>query len=206
MINLPLTDSLRPRVATLGGGRELQYFPGSTDLVKLDFLYEAGSAYQSQLLCAAATNKLMTLATSHMDSAALSEFMDYRGVILENNNTPTQSSLTVYMLRRHADEVLPVVADILREPAFAEDDFRIWQKAKHQEIATMEQRTSHIARRIFYEALFGRQHHLGAYAIADDVDKLTVAALRDHFAKRYAPGIGGMVAAGKVDDGLINHQ
>lgn len=68
----------------------------------------------------------------------------------------------------------------------------------------MEQRTSHIARRIFYEALFGRQHRLGAYAIADDVDKLTVAALRDHFAKRYAPGIGGMVAAGKVDDGLIN--
>ena len=203
MINLPSTASLLPREVVLEGGRTVYTFPGSTELVKLDFLYEAGSVYQSQRLCSAATNKLLAAATRKMNSSEVSEFMDYRGVILEHNNTPNQSMLTVYMLRRHADEVIPIVADMLSVPAFAEDDFRLWQKNRRQELATMEQRTSHIARRMFYQSLFGEEHPLGVYATVGDVDKLELASLRSHFAKYYSGGAGAIVAAGCVDDGLM---
>lgn len=154
MINLPATDTLVPREVPLGNGRMLHVFNSSTDLVKIDFLYEAGSIYQPQLLCAAAANKLMTVATDNMKASELSEFMDFRGVILEPNNTLTQSSLTVYMLRRYADEVLPVVAEILQRPAFDADDFRLWQANRRQELATSMQRTPDMARRLFYQSLF----------------------------------------------------
>ena len=202
MINLPSTETLVPREVCLGGGRVLKVFDSAIDLVKLDFLYEAGSIYQPQLLCAAAANKLMTEATADMSSAELSEFMDFRGIILEPNNTLTSSLLTVYMLRRHAGEVLPVVADILKRPAFVEDDFRLWQAKRRQELVTAEQRTRDMARRLFYKELFGTRHPLGWYAEVDDVDSLNLDIVKDYFHCRYDCGPCGIVAAGKVDEEL----
>ncbi len=69
MISLPTTESLLPREVSLGNGRVLHVFGSNTELVKLDFLYEAGSLYQQQLLCAAAANKLMTCCRSSWTSA-----------------------------------------------------------------------------------------------------------------------------------------
>ncbi|MBR4506266.1 MAG: insulinase family protein [Bacteroidales bacterium] len=203
MINIPATETLMPREVALGGGRTLKVFGGSTDLVKLDFLYEAGSIYQPQLLCATAANKLMTMATESMTAADLSEFMDFRGVILENSNTLTHSGLTVYMLRRYADEVLPVVAEILKHPAMGEDDYRLWQVNRKQELATMEQRTPNMARRLFNQSIFGAQHPLGWHADVADVDRLALATVKEYFHGRYDGGPCGIVAAGKVDDGLV---
>lgn len=202
MINLPATDTLVPREVPLGNGRMLHVFNSSTDLVKIDFLYEAGSIYQPQLLCAAAANKLMTVATDNMKASELSEFMDFRGVILEPNNTLTQSSLTVYMLRRYADEVLPVVAEILQRPAFDADDFRLWQANRRQELATSMQRTPDMARRLFYQSLFGPKHPLGWHAEVEDVDRLQLDTLKGYFAERYCGGPCDIVAAGHVDDTL----
>ncbi len=204
MISLPATETLLPRELPLGNGRVLQVFASDTELVKLDFLYEAGSIYQPQLLCAAAANKLMTAATESMAAEVLSEFMDFRGVILEPNNTLTHSTLTVYMLRRYADEVLPVVAEIMQRPAFAEEDFRLWQTNRRQELATLEQRTSHIARRLFYKSLFGEHHPLGWYATVEDVDKLSLETIRRHYDNYYSNGPCTIVASGKVDDGLVD--
>lgn len=202
MISLPTTESLLPREVSLGNGRVLHVFGSNTELVKLDFLHEAGSLYQQQLLCAAAANKLMTVATENMVADVLSEFMDFRGVILEPNNTLTHSTITVYMLRRYADEVLPVVAEMLQRPAFAEEDFRLWQANRRQELATLEQRTSHIARRLFYKSLFGVHHPLGWYATVEDVDKLSIEAIRRHYNNYYSNGPCAIVASGKVDNGL----
>ncbi len=203
MIVLPATETLVPRVVSLGGGRAMQVFDSNIDLVKLDFLYEAGSLYQPQLLCAAATNKLMTVATEGMDANALSEFMDFRGVILEPNNTLTHSTLTVYMLRRYAADVLPVVADILQRPALAEDDFRLWQVNRRQELATIEQRTPDMAHRLFFNSLFGPKHPLGRYARVSDVDALALETVKNYFREHYGKGPCGIVAAGNVDDNLV---
>lgn len=202
MIKLPATETLLPREVVFGDGRTLQVFDSATDLVKLDFLYEAGSLYQPQLLCAGAANKLMTEATEAMDAAELSEFMDFRGVTIEPNNTLTHSTLTVYMLRRYADEVLPVVADMLRHPAFAEEDYRLWQANRRQELAMLMQRTANMARRLFYQSLFGPQHPLGWYAKVEDVDRLRLETIRKHFADRYCDGPYAIVAAGHVDEDL----
>ena len=177
MIALPPTTDLQP----VRQG-DLRLFPSSTtEMLRLDLLFEAGSAYQPVPLCAAAANKLPTLATEHMDAAALSEFMDYRGVIIEIDNDVQQCRQTFYLLRRHADEVLPVVADMVLRPAFAEGDFRTWQARKRQEILAAEQRTSVQARRLFYEALFGPDHPLGRHATADDALSLDLGAVRSHF-------------------------
>lgn len=202
MITIPDIATLVPQKHRLSGGGDIYCFPGATEFVKLDVVFEAGSMYQPQSTCATAALKLATKATAGMDSSSLAEFLDYRGVIVDSTITPMQAVLTVYMLRRHAAEVLPVVADMLKRPAFAPADFVVWQSQRRQELATLEQRTSHVARRMFYQTLFGENHPLGRYAVASDVDKLSLDTVRGYFRDRFHLENSMIVVSGKTDGEL----
>ena len=200
MILLPPSHTLEPRL--IDG---IYCFPSeSTQLVKLDLLFEAGSAYQPQSLCALAANKLFYVATQHLDSARMAEFLDYRGVIVESDSQTQQSRLTLYFLRRYADELLPVVGSMLKEPAFGEDDFMVWRDKRRQEIAAGCQRTPTVARRLYYETLFGEAHPLGHYATVEDADRLDLGAVRQYYDSRYRRGPVAVVLAGAVDEALVN--
>lgn len=196
MIAIPDTTLLLP----VSRGSNLYLFPSSsTELVKLDLLAEAGSAYQLRKLCASATAKLMTVATQEMESAAMAEFMDFRGIVCESDIEVQQTTLTLYFLRRYAGEVLPVVRDMVCCPRFDEGDFEVWRNQRRQDILQQELETSTVARRTFYETLFTKEHPLGRYATAADTDKLTVADIQAHHAARYGLDRMTIVAAGNVD-------
>lgn len=197
-LSLPSIDILSPREE---GGIFL--FPSdSTELVKLDLLFEAGSAYQHKKLSASATVKLMTVATETMHSAELAEFMDYRGILIETDSQIQQATLTFYFLRRYADELMPVVRDMLVRPMFHSDDFRVWRERRRQEMLSAEQRPSALARREFYRRLFGEDHPLGAFATPSDLDWLSIEDIRAHHLERYKVANMTVVLAGAVDEEL----
>jgi len=202
MISIPEPEFLMP----VRHGERLYAFPFSgTELVKLDLLCEAGAAFQPLKLSAAAANKLMTVATQSMDSAALSEFFDFRGILIESNSDVLQASTTLYFLRRYADELLPVVHDIVSRPAFNNDDFEVWRAQRRKKIMQFEQKTAAIARRMFYSTLFDEQHPLGGFATVTDADILTVDAVKAYHQSRYSPEKMTVVVAGNVDDALIGN-
>ena len=199
MIAIPSNNLLQPRICN-----GIYCFPSeSTPIVKLDLLFEAGSAYQPQPLCATAANRLCTVATADMDAARLAEYMDYRGIIIEPDTQAWQSSLSVYFLRRYAEEVLPVLGNMLRSPAFAKEDFNVWCGEKRQQLAAHEMASTHVARRLFYHTLYGDSHPLGRYAVAADVERLDVDTVRCFHQEHYRRGANAIVLAGKVDDELI---
>lgn len=202
MISIPSPDTLQP---TKHNGCYL--FPSaSTPLLKLDILFEAGSAYQHRPLCAAATSKLLSVATTDIDALRMAEFLDFRGIVIEANSDIYQSALTVYMLRRFADQALPIVKRMITQPAFNSDDLLTWCRKKKNEIAALEQQTPHLARRLFYRTLFGDTHPLGRYATPDDADRLTPDDLRRHFDQCYLHGPSAIVLSGDCEslDGMMD--
>lgn len=203
MVELPPTNTLAPHEHSLANGRKLYYFPSATELIKIDLLCEAGSAYQQRPLVAAAANKLFTVASENMDAEQLSEFMDFRGIIVESNNTALQSSVTLYTLSRHIDSLLPVLDDLVHQPLFPQREFDIYRNERHQKILASQQKSSDMARRLFYEKLFGSDHPLGRYAVPDDALRLNLLDVKQHFADYHRPGDTTIVLAGHVDDRLL---
>ena len=204
MISIPQTDTLVPQEHTLANGRKLYYFPSDTELMKIDLLNEAGSAYQTQPLVAAATNKLYAGASKKMTAEQVSEFLDFRGIIVENNNTVLQSTTTFYTLSRHMDDLLPLIDDLVRMPAFPEREFDVYRRERRQKIMASQQKSSDMARRLFYEVLFGFDHPLGRYATPEDADGLSLQAVKQHYSDFYHPGDMTIVLAGHVDEHLLN--
>ena len=199
MLTIPETNLLRPRLVN-----GVYTFPSdNTELVKMDLLYEAGSAYQTKKLCATAAAQMFSVATSAMDSAALSEFMDFRGILTESDCQVYQATVTFYFLRRYADDLLPVVADMLRGMAFSKADFDVWKKRRRQEMLSALQKPDAVARREYYRALFGAGHPLGRYATVDDLDILSADDVRRFFDDYYRPDRLTVVVAGAVDTMLL---
>lgn len=205
MISIPSTDRLKPEQVSLPGGRKLYAFRnGSTSLVRLDFLHEAGSFYQPKPLVSAATCKLHLIAGGDYTADRLSEFMDYRGIIVDHTPNVLQCGTSVYFLRRYADELLPVLAEVLRNPAFPQQQFDTYCSKRRQEMLAALQKTGEVARRMFYQALFGKEHPLGRYADPEDINNLTVDDLRRFYQQNYSLPDTVLVAGGAVDDGLLS--
>ena len=202
MVSLPDTATLLPQEHLLATGGTLYAFPSaSTDLVKIDLIHEAGSAYQPQPLCAAAANRLFAVASDDMDARQVAEFMDYRGIVVDHNPDILTASTSVYFLRRYLDELLPVLQRLLLHPAFPQDDFEVFLSKRRQELQAMQRKSREVARRLFYQTLFGIDHPLGRYAEPDDADRLDRETVVRFFHERYRSR--QLIVSGNVDAELI---
>lgn len=204
MISIPSIDTLKPETVTLPSGRRLYTFRNrSTSLVRLDFLHEAGSYYQPSPLVSGAACKLHLAAGGSYNADRLSEFMDYRGILVDHGPSILQTDTSVYFLRRYAEELLPVLAEVMREPAFPQQQFEAWCSKRRQEMLSARRKTGEVARKMFYKSLFGAGHPLGRYAEPEDVDGLRVESVRDFYNERYGLEQTTIVAGGDVDDQLL---
>lgn len=188
----------------LSNGQPLYLFPSaSTELVKIDFIAEAGSAYQEKKLVAGAASKLFVAASETMDAERLAEFVDYRGIIIDSNIDTLSSSSTFYTLHRHLDDLLPVIDDLLHHPVFPEREFEVYRNKRRQEILMRQRKSREVARRLFYEALFDASHPLARYAGPDDVDRLQLEEVKAFFSLRHRVGDLRIMVSGNVDDRLV---
>lgn len=204
MISIPPSESLLPRTHRMANGRMLYWFPSqSIELVKIDLLSESGSAYQSHPLVAAAANRLYSVAGGGMSAAEVAEFFDRRGILVDSNSNVLHCTTSFYTLTRHLHELLPVVDGLAHSPSFPQEDFDIYRRERRQKIASLQMKSADMARRLFYATLFGANHPMGAYAVPDDADRLSLSAVRSHFAERHRPGDLTIILSGHVDDRLL---
>lgn len=203
-IEIPDIKTLQPETYTLSNGVTLYLFPSaSTELVKMDFLAEAGSAYQAKKLVAGAANKLFVTASETMDTERLAEFIDYRGIIIDSNIDALCSTTTFYTLHRHLYDLLPVMDDLLHRPAFPEREFEVFKNKRRQKLLTLQRKSREVARKLFYESLFDATHPLARYAEPEDVDCLDLEDVKTFYHSRHRVGDLNLVVSGKVDDRLL---
>ena len=204
MIEIPATNTLLPEEHRLSNGRTLYAFPSSsTELVKIDFLFEAGTAYQPQKLVSGAANKLYTLASREMDAKQMSEFFDYRGIIVDNNSDVLHCSSSFYTLHRHLDALVPVLEALVHRPAFPESEFEVFKNKRRQKLLSLRQQSAEVARRLYYTALFGDEHPLGRYADPEDADRLDLDVVKRFYEEYHRGGDMDIVVSGKIDDKLL---
>lgn len=204
MIEIPDIKTLLPKEHRLSNGRTLYSFPSaSTELVKIDLLYEAGTAYQPQKLVSSAVNNLYTVACDEMDARVLSEFFDYRGIIVDNNSDVLHCSSSFYTLHRHLDALIPVLEALVHRPTFPEEELEIFKNKRRQKLLALRQKSSEVARRLFYTSLFGPDHPLGRYAEPEDADRLNLDIIKSFYEKYHRAGDMDIIVSGKIDDKLL---
>lgn len=195
---------LLPQRYRMRNGKTINYFvDDNVGLVKMDFVFEAGSAVQDKYLQAASAISLVTEGSACHTARQIAEFMDFRGIIVEKSNDEVSSTLTVYALPRYANELLPLLREMLTEPTYPDDEFAVYVAKRRQQLMVNLQRTSYVARKRWGECLYGCEHPMGRYAVPSDLDALTVADVRNYHRRWLTPSRMDIVLGGAVTDALL---
>ena len=143
----------------LDNGIEVNYIDGgSQEILKIDFIFNAGNLFQSKPLTASSTNQLMKEGTKKYSSFEISEGIDKYGSFFEVENSYDTATLTLYTLTKHLSNVLPYVKEVLLEPEFSKKEFEIFKENAIERFKINLEKVSFLARKEFMNAIFSEKH------------------------------------------------
>lgn len=183
----------------------IKTFPSSSvDILRIDCVFPAGTSLQPYPLVAHACNSLLCEGTLRRTAIQVAEFLDFRGIALETDCSPYHASLTFYVLRKYADDFLPLLHEMLTQPAFSQEEFRVYCEKRRQQLLEGRQKTAVVARNQFYLSLFGPNHPLGVFAVPDDVDRLSLDDVRQFYRRHYNLASARFYLAGHYDEAFLS--
>ena len=194
-------NGLVPKKISLAGGKPLYLFHShSVDILKLDFVYNAGSALQPKPLCAGLARDMLLDASPTHTVSQVAEMFDRLGVAIDRQLTASTAKISVYTLKKYAAQVYPVLRDLLQEPLFGSNEYDILVSKRRQILLANQMKTSMVARNIFYQAIYGPDHPEGRYSVPGDEQRISLDEVRVFAKERLTLNNATLVLAGNYDD------
>jgi zinc protease len=111
------------------------------------------------------------------------------------------TSATLVCLREDFADLLAVLADALRYPAFPEEQVELLRRQRLVDLQERDEDTGSMANLRFYETLFGRQHPYGrsTSGYVETVETLQRADLQAFYDNFFTPDQGVIAVTGDVD-------
>ncbi|MRR19411.1 insulinase family protein [bacterium] len=170
---------------------------GSVDLLRVEFVFNAGQLMEDVHLAASATNAMLTEGTTAHDAASINDLIDRTGAVFNHNSDKDNAGLVIITLTRKLEEVMTLAEEVLFHPSFPEKEFRMLTEKRLQAFLTGRQKTSVIAREAFYQALCGDRNHYGRITTLEDYKALATSDLREFHARHYRPDNMYITVAGR---------
>jgi predicted Zn-dependent peptidase len=171
---------------------------GTQDIVKLELVFFAGRPYEKKKLAFRGTAALLKEGTAHHSSADIAEVFDYYGGTLALPVSLDTATVQFYSLSKHFDKLLPVLAEILAEPTFPEEELKPFIERNIQRLQVDLTKNDVVAYRKFTELLYGEEHPYGYNSFADTYSALTRDDLVEHYQANYVSGNCLLFLSGKI--------
>jgi len=189
----------KPQEIKLSNGVSVFSFDVSEqDFIKIEISFDAGTLYSDRALIAGITNKLLTEGTKKHSSAEIANGIDSYGGFFETSVTNDQASISLYTLNKHLEKTLPILAEVIQEPVFDENELNIHLAQKRNEFLVNSEKVGYIARANFPAIIFGESHPYGRILRMEDFDKVVRKDIIDFHRKQYLEGGFRIFIAGKL--------
>ncbi|MEI6853022.1 MAG: insulinase family protein, partial [Bacteroidota bacterium] len=140
---------------------------GTQDIIKIDFLFDAGSWHQQQPLTARYTSRMLSEGTENYSAFEIAGRLDSMGIALSNFAMKDSSLVSVSMLSKHFGNIMPLINEIINQPAFPEKELGIQKYYGKQIFIDDSLKVNEQAMRYFANQLFGDAHPYGKMITAE---------------------------------------
>lgn len=152
----------KPELNLLDNGINVfSYNDSQYELIRIDFVFKAGTKYHSNSKLPVIVNKLILEGTKSKSNEDISTIIDFCGAFLNSEVTTEHAQISLSVLHKHLTIMLPLVAEIIEEASFPESELSLFLSQKQQEIAINSQKVSFVARDKFPSLLYGENHLYG---------------------------------------------
>ena len=200
---LPDRPFREPAYDTLKNGLPVYLLEGGTEeFVKIEVVVRAGSYHQSKPLVAFATANLLRYGTNRKSREEINEMLDFYSAFLHLEAQKDMISVGMFVLNKHLEPALDLLAEMLQEPAFPEDSMHAFLR-NHQQMHLLNQKkVSHLARTYFAELIYGEDHPYGYRLKTPDFEKVERKDLMDFHARYFHAGNAFILVAGRVPEDM----
>ncbi len=171
---------------------------GAEEVLMIEWVFFAGNWYEEKNIVAATTNYLLKNGTSGKNAFAINEYFEFYGAYLSRSCFNETATITLHCLSKYLKELLPVVAEIIAESIFPEEELALYKQNQKQRLEINLKKCDFVAARLIDEYLFGFDHPYGKYTSTLDFERLERSELTDFFQKFYTNGKCLVFAAGKL--------
>ena len=176
---------------------------GTQDILKIDLIFNAGTYFQNKPLIALSTNKMLIEGTQNSTAYEIAEKLDYYGAHLETIPGKDHASITLYLLNKYLEKLLPVLAEIINKPVFPEKELKTFIKKAKQEFIINNEKVKYLAKINFDKIIFGNKNQYGRIADLKDFDNLERNFLIDFYKKYYTTKNCKIIVSGKINNKTI---
>ncbi|MCB9192539.1 MAG: insulinase family protein [Flavobacteriales bacterium] len=196
---------MEPKVHHLDNGIPIfSIDAGAQEVLRIELVFDAGTACSDQKLVASATNKLLTEGTTSHSAKEIAESVDFFGAYLETDVSHDDSSLVLYTLSKHLKSTIGTLAEVYFDANFPERELETYLLKHKQEQLVNEQKVSYLCAKGFSAALFGTEHPYGRSADISDYDQIGRDALVQFHESSIRDRVKYILVAGKLTDTTIS--
>ena len=138
---------------------------------------------------------LMREGTTTRTKEDIDEAVDFIGANLSTFSTGMFAS----SLTRHKDVLLDLMADVLLNPVFPEEELNRRITQARSGLQTIKTDGGSIVRNVSMTQVYGYDHPYGEITTEETLDNITVDLLKDYYNTYFKPNVAYMVIVGDID-------
>jgi len=189
---------------TLSNGVEVYAVDlGNEDTLMVNWVFYAGNWFENKKAVAAATNFLLKNGTSKRNAFEINEHFEYYGAYLNRACYNETAEITLHTLGKHVNELLPVVAELVQDAVFPQEELNIYIQNAQQRLKVNLQKCEFVASRLIDAYLFGDNHPYGKYMELDDYAAVQREDVVNFYNNYYKQGHCVLFVAGKLPKDII---
>ena len=169
-------------------------------ILSVEMIWRAGRPYETQRFLAGATNALLIEGTRQRTATELEAFFEQYGTSLEVPDDFDTANLSLATILRHADRLLPIMAEVIADPAFSERELKRYRKRSRQQLREDRQDPDWLAYQYLSEAAFGADNPYGYGGSKEDYDALALPGIREHYDRYYGAANATLRVVGQLND------
>lgn len=176
---------------------------GDQEIVKIDFVFEAGKWYEPKNQLADYVNRMMREGVKGRSAKEIADILEFYGSSLESSVSFTNAGFQLYSLNKHLPHILPLVMEIFTDASFPEDEFDTLLNNKKQKHIGRLAKNDYVANRNFLSAMWGPMHPYGRITELADFENVDTTKLKEYYKRFYNASNCFIVVSGKLDDAII---
>ena len=176
---------------------------GAEEVLQLEWVFSGGNWHEEKNMVASATNFLLKNGTVKKTAFDLNEAFEYYGAYLNRNCYSESATITLHCLNKYAGELLPMVAEIIMESVFPEDEIKLFKRNNKQRLEVNLKKGDFVANRLIDTYLYGENHPYGKVSSFEALDALQRNQLLEFYENYYRNGKAVLFVAGKIPEGMF---
>lgn len=189
------------RLATLGNGVRLYLLENhDQQVVRLSFVFGAGSSRQTTLFSATSAANLLSEGSDRFTARQIAEQLDFYGSYFDIAVDRDVVVVSFCALSKFVMPTLQTAEEILLRPSFPQQEFDSYRIKRRQRLEIERRKVDVRVREAFATAMFGADHPYGISAPEAAYDTLTREAVVDFYRRHYTADNCFVVCSGDLSD------